>query len=58
MLARGEDGEWRQMAEDDDRSVSTDSRVTFTPPSSGGIRIHVTTWRAGDRGDYTLSVRY
>lgn len=55
VMARDEDGRWREVASDDDGGVGMDSRLTITLPE-GDVRIHVTTYRPGDRGAYTLSL--
>lgn len=55
VMARRADGTWEEIARDDDGGVGMDSRLTITLPE-GGVRIHVTTYRPGDRGAYTLAV--
>jgi hypothetical protein len=45
------------LAEDDDSGGGLDARIVYRPRVSGTYQIVVTTYRAGERGAYSLTVR-
>lgn len=47
-----------EVGNDDDGGEGTNSELTLTLPHDGTYHIHATTYRAGDQGEYTLSVRH
>jgi hypothetical protein len=52
-IGRTANGEFEQIAYDDDAGEGTDSRLRFTVPADGEYTIRVTAFSSGD-GDYTL----
>lgn len=54
---RVEDPAGKNLAENDDGGTNLNSRLEFRPPQDGSYRLVVTSYRAGETGAYTLTVR-
>jgi hypothetical protein len=53
---RIEDAKGKQLAEDDDSGGGTDAQIIFECKTAGEYRVIVTTYNAGDTGDFTVIV--
>lgn len=54
-IGRQVDGEWRELASDDDGGGNRDSRIDLTLPEDGDYEIHATAYQEGETGAYTLA---
>jgi hypothetical protein len=53
---RIEDAKGKQLAEDDDSGGGTNAQIIFECKTAGEYRVIVTSYNAGDTGDFTVTV--